>query len=341
MNIRLSLYPFSIIYDGITMLRNFFYDKGILTSYEFDVPIINVGNLSVGGTGKTPQIEYLIRLLQTDYKVAVISRGYKRKTKGFLLADNQATPQSIGDEPYQIYQKFKNLIVAVDEDRVNAVQKILKLYKPDVILLDDAFQHRRIKAGLNLLLTPAAKPFFKDFVLPAGNLRENRKNAKRADIVIVTKLAQISNQNIFENFKQKINSYTKAPVFFSKINYAGKVRSSNDSINMSDLTSYQILLVTGIANPKPLYAYLSEKSINFDSLKFGDHHHFSKSDIKQINQKFAQIPSDKKVILTTEKDYVRLKNYFENDLYHLPIQTEIINNQQFNKKIIDYVRNYK
>jgi len=341
MNIRLLLYPFSIIYDGITGLRNIFYDKGILTSHEFDVPIINVGNLSVGGTGKTPQIEYLIRLLQKDYKVAVISRGYKRKTKGFFVADNQATPQSIGDEPYQIYQKFQNIIVAVDENRVRAIRQVIADFSPDIILLDDAFQHRRIKAGLNLMLTPFYKPFFKDFILPAGSLRESRKNTKRADLVLITKSPDNLKSGIINIFKQKISRYTNAPVFFSKINYADKVISSKSSISLNQLDDYQILLITGIANPKPLYSFLSEKSINFDNLKFGDHHHFSKSDLQQIKQKFAQIPSDKKIILTTEKDYVRLKNHFENDLFYLPIQTEIINNQEFNKKILDYVQNNK
>jgi len=341
MSIRLLLYPFSIIYNGITGLRNILFDKGILSSYEFNVPVINVGNLSVGGSGKTPQIEYLIRLLQKDYKIAVISRGYKRKTKGFLVADKHSTPTTIGDEPYQIYQKFKDIIVAVDEDRVRAVRNVLNNFSPEVILLDDGFQHRRIKAGLNLLLTPFASPFFKDFVLPAGNLREARKNAERADIVLVTKIPNELKQRTLKLYQQKISNYTNAPVFFSKINYDTKIISRQASLSISELTEYQILLVTGIANPKPLNSFFSEKSINFDSLKYGDHHHFSKSDIQRIKQKFEQIPSAKKLLLTTEKDYVRLQSHFENDLFYLPIQTEIIDNKQFNEKILDYVRNYK
>jgi tetraacyldisaccharide 4'-kinase len=182
------LFPFSILYGWITSIRNFLFDKGIFKSYSFDIPIIAVGNLSVGGTGKTPQIEYLIRLLSPNYKIAILSRGYKRKSKGFVLADPTSNAEILGDEPFQIYQKFPNTIVAVDADRKNGIENLLVLNeKPDVILLDDAFQHRKVKAGFYILLTGYDDLFYSDFILPAGNLRESRSGAKRANVIIITK----------------------------------------------------------------------------------------------------------------------------------------------------------
>ncbi len=337
-NFRILFFPFSVIYAMITDIRNFLYDKNILSTTNFEVPIINVGNLSLGGSGKTPQIEYLIRLLKNDYKIAVISRGYKRKTKGFIVADNTATPKSIGDEPYQIYKKFKDITIAVGENRAIAIRKVLDNFSPDVILLDDAFQHRRVKAGLNLLLTPYSRPFYHDFVFPSGHLRESRKNAKRADIVIVTKSPKTLESAKKTTVISRIHEYVKCPVFFSNIEYSKVISGQQNSINIEDLTSFNILLITGIANPEPLYSFLSEKNINFESLKFADHHHFSNADIKSIKQKFAGIKAEKKLILTTEKDYVRLAPHFNNDLYYLPIQTQIAENVLFNKKILDYVR---
>ena len=336
---RIILFPLALIYAFITQFRNWLYDRYILPSVSFDIPVINVGNLSMGGTGKTPQIEYLIRLLQKDFKVAVVSRGYKRKTKGFIIADASATARIIGDEPFQIFKKFQNIIVAVGENRVHAVQKLMEIYKPDVILLDDAFQHRRISAGLNLLLTPFDKAFFKDLILPAGNLRECRSQAKRADILMVTKSPPEISSSQKKYFFKKIKNYTDAPVFFSQIKYGDKITGPKNELSLSDIASYKVLLITGIANPEPLYSFLSEKNINFDSLKFGDHHVFSKKDIKRIKTTFEKIKNGKKLILTTEKDYVRLNPFFEENLYYLPIQTQVFENESFNKKILNYVSN--
>jgi len=338
-NFRIILFPFAVVYALITEIRNFLYDKKILKSTSFDIPIINVGNLSVGGTGKTPQIEYLIRLLQKEYKIAVISRGYKRKSKGFILADDTATPEKIGDEPYQIFKKFKPVTVAVAENRTEAIRKVLDKISPDVILLDDAYQHRKVKAGLNILLTPFNRPFYKDFILPAGNLRECRYRANRADLVIVTKIPNTLNLDEKLSFNQAVNRYVNAPVFFSKINYDTQVYSKQGTLKLEKLREFSVLLVTGIANPKPLYAFLSEKNINFESLKFGDHHHFSLDDIKQIKKSFEKMQNQKKIILTTEKDYVRLQKHFDKDLFYLPIQTNVIENELFNKKILAYVNN--
>ena len=342
MNFRLIFFPFSVLYALITEVRNLLYDKGYLKQYEFALPVISVGNLNVGGSGKTPQIEYLIRLLSPDYKVAVISRGYKRFTKGFVEADGNSTPASIGDEPYQIYRKFKDIIVSVGEDRVAAVQKVLKKHNPDVILLDDAFQHRRIKPGFQILLTPFSDLFYNDLMLPAGNLRELPKNAHRADMIVVTKSSDGLGLDVINNIRQRIKKYTNKDVFFSKIQYESYITNEIKSLSISNLTEYDILLVTGIANPLPLYAFLSEKNIKFVSLKFGDHHRFSQADIQKINLKFESLKSTKKLILTTEKDFVRLSSQItDNYLYYLPIKTKVVDNVKFNKKILEYVRSKK
>ncbi len=341
MNFRLVFLPLSFIYGAIVRGRNFLYDKRLLKSVSFDLPIINVGNLRVGGTGKTPQIEYLIRLLKNDYKVAVISRGYKRQSKGFIVADQTASPEKIGDEPYQIFRKFKDIIVAVDTDRVRGIRQVLAQFSPDVILLDDAWQHRKIQAGLHLLLSPYDQPFYQDYVFPAGNLRDSRKSAKRADIVLVTKSPSVIEKEQVNRLKSKINAYVQADLFFSEIAYANQVINNEKRLSLKDLEDYEVLLITGIANPWPLYSFLSEKNINFDSLKFGDHHRFSTSELQVIKHKFKALKATKKLILTTEKDFVRLQSHFESDLFYLPIQTRITENEKFNKKVLDYVRGQK
>ncbi len=342
MNFRLILFPFTLLYILITELRNFLYDKGILKQYKFEVPIISVGNLNLGGSGKTPQIEYLIRLLQAEYKVAVISRGYKRSTNGFIEADISSTPAIIGDEPYQIYRKFEDIIVAVGEDRVAAVGKVLKKHNPDVILLDDAFQHRRIKAGLQILLTSYKQLFYEDLVLPAGNLRELPKNVKRADLIVITKVPENPNDKKQNQIRQKIKKYTNKDVFFSQIQYGSYIINKQKQLYLQDIQDYEIVLVTGIANPVPLQTYLSEKNIKFVSLKFSDHHRFSTADIQRIEKKFDDIKSSQKLILTTEKDYVRLSALLSGgNLYYLPIQTKVIEREKFNKKILEYVRREK
>ena len=339
--LRYILFPFSIVYALITEFRNLLYDKKILKSVSFDVPIINVGNLSVGGTGKTPQIEYLIRLLQNDYKIAVISRGYKRKSKGIIIADEQATAEQIGDEPYQIHQKFPNVLVAVGSSRVAVVRKVLAKNDIDVILLDDAFQHRHIKAGLNIILTPFQQLFSNDFVLPAGNLRECRRQAKHADIVLVTKSPDDINLKQKEPVIQSLRKYFEKTIFFASIDYQDEILSDKNAISLLKLKDYDVLLITGIANPKPLYSFLSEKNINFVSLKYGDHHSFSATDIQQINKQYQQLQSNDKIVLTTEKDYVRLRHLVNLPLYYLPISTKVFENEMFNNKILDYVRKDK
>ncbi|MCB0459608.1 MAG: tetraacyldisaccharide 4'-kinase [Flavobacteriaceae bacterium] len=337
--LRKILAPFSSLYGKITDIRNTFYDKGILKSTSFSVPVIVVGNLTVGGTGKTPQVEYLARLLKKKYKVAILSRGYKRKTKGFVLADENTAPTDIGDEPMQYHAKFKDVLVAVDANRVEGINKLLEFKEPpQIILLDDAYQHRKVEAGLNILLTSYNDLYVDDKMLPAGNLREKVKGASRAQIIVVTKCPDsLSEKEQFEVAK-KLNVVLHQTVFFSTIRYDSKIISKANSIDLEELTNYEVVLVTGIANTTPLVEFLHEKEISIKHLQYADHHNFSKADITFIRDTLANTFSSKKLILTTEKDYVRSFMTLEDDIYYLPIETKFIEHEKdFNKIIKDYV----
>ena len=333
--LRYLLFPFAILYGWITSIRNFLYDKGILKSYSFDIPTIVVGNLSVGGTGKTPQIEYLIRLLSQNYKIATLSRGYKRVSKGFILADENTNAEILGDEPFQIHQKFKNIMVAVDADRKNGIENILKSsINPGVILLDDAFQHRKVKAGMYILLSAYNDLFFNDFMLPTGNLRENRNNAKRAAIIIITKCPKDLSESKQQEIKNTIGLNTQ--VFFSFIDYDDKVYNEIDTREVDDIKETEKLLVAGIAKPKPFFDHL--KNENDAIIQFPDHHHFSNKDCNVIVEK-----ANSRLIITTEKDYVRLKNKNISNLFYLPIKSDFISNGFFfDTMVLDYMeRNQK
>ncbi len=334
---RKILYPLSVLYGEITKIRNKMYDKGVLKSTQFNIPVIVVGNLSVGGTGKTPQIEYLIRLLKKDHKIAVLSRGYKRKSKGFLIADASSDAKKIGDEPFQYYQKFEDIIVAVDSDRVNGINLLQELENPpEIILLDDAFQHRKVDAGFNILLTPYNDLYVDDSMLPTGNLRERIEGAERAQIIIVTKCpSEFSEEKQFE-IASKLKPTLYQTVFFSKIEYSSVIKNNKEEISLNDLKEYQVLLITGIANPTPLVNHLKSENINFEQLEYPDHHDFSEKEISKIKSVFNKISSDKKMILTTEKDFVRLENKL--NAKYLEIKTKFINHKKdFDKKIINYV----
>jgi tetraacyldisaccharide 4'-kinase len=326
------LFPFSILYGWITSIRNFLFDKGIFKSYSFDIPIIAVGNLSVGGTGKTPQIEYLIRLLSPNYKIAILSRGYKRKSKGFVLADPTSNAEILGDEPFQIYQKFPNTIVAVDADRKNGIENLLVLNeKPDVILLDDAFQHRKVKAGFYILLTGYDDLFYSDFILPAGNLRESRSGAKRANVIIITKCPKDISKIAQQNIKNKIG--LEIPIYFSFIDYDDKVYSEFESKKVSEIIPVDKLLLAGIAKPEPFFNYLQAKKE--ERLVYPDHHNFSGNDLKEIKKK-----ANYRLIITTEKDYVRLKNQEFKALFYLPIKSSFLSETNyFDAEIINFVKN--
>ncbi|MBD0724477.1 tetraacyldisaccharide 4'-kinase [Flavobacterium sp. L1I52] len=331
--LRKILFPFAILYGLITSIRNFLFDKEILKSYSFDLPIIAVGNLSVGGTGKTPQIEYLIRLLSAKYKVATLSRGYKRKSEGFVLADANANAEILGDEPFQFFQKFPEILVAVDANRKNGIEQLLsQKEKPEVILLDDAYQHRKVKAGFYILLTAYGDIYADDFMLPTGNLRESRSGSQRADLVVVTKCPPNLSETEQLSIKNKLKLAENQELFFSCIAYDDFVYSADNKINVSETKKEPKLLLAGIAKPEPFYAYLkNEKDI---CLTYPDHHHFSENDIQDI-----VVQAQDNIIITTEKDYVRLKGKLpEEQLFYLPIQSKLLSAaNQFDEKIKNYV----
>lgn len=317
------LYPLAAIYDGITSFRNWLYDRGSKRSYVSFIPTICIGNIAVGGTGKTPHTELLIRMLQRQgLHVAVLSRGYKRKSHGFVLANENCTAKKIGDEPYQMFHKFTGVTVAVDSDRVRGVKKLEALKdRPDVILLDDAFQHRSIQPGLNLLLSDINHPLWKDWLMPMGRLRESSRNKRRADAVILTKCKEETIEpKALQKIKKKLSLEPEQSLFFSRIKYG---RLSN-GMELSDVNGYSILLVTGIANPLPLEEEI-EKHTLFKHICFEDHHNFSKSDVQQIEDTFNSLPGTRKLIITTEKDYTRLSPMLRNSsLCYLPIEVEML-----------------
>ena len=335
--LRKILFPFSILYGFITSIRNFLFDKGILKSYSFDIPVIAVGNLSVGGTGKTPQIEYLIRLLSPKYKIATLSRGYKRQSEDFVLADANANAVILGDEPFQFYQKFPNIQVAVDANRKNGIEQLLsQSEKPEVILLDDAFQHRKVKAGFYILLTAYGDIYAQDFMLPSGNLRESRSGAKRADVVVVTKCPPNLSEAEQLSIKNKLKLAKNQELYFSCIAYDDCIYSENSKIEISEIKEEKKLLLAGIAKPEPFFSYL--KNPDDVCLTYPDHHHFSENDIREII-----IKAQDSIIITTEKDYVRLKGSVPNgQLFYLPIQSLFLSSSetsgdQFDKTIKNYV----
>lgn len=320
-NLRKILFPFSLIYAAVTSLRNFLYDKGIKKSTAFNLPIIAVGNLSVGGTGKTPMVEYLIRLLSDKHSLAVLSRGYKRKSKGFYLANDTTTIKEIGDEPFQYHSKFKNINVAVNADRVEGVNNILEaLPKTEIVLLDDAFQHRKIKAGFYIMLTAYNDLFYNDLVLPAGNLRECKSGVKRANVLVVTKCPKdLSDQEMLQ-IKSKI-AIDNDKIFFSTISYHHSVTNNVEEISITNLKN-DFIAVAGIAKPQYFYEYLNCNKN--DCLTFPDHHFFSEQDLNKILQK-----ANGRKIITTEKDYMRLQNLLpKNQLYYLPIEMDFVKDSQ-------------
>ncbi|WP_196890475.1 tetraacyldisaccharide 4'-kinase [Aureivirga marina] len=336
--LRKILFPFSILYGGITSVRNKLFDVGVLKSTSFDFPTIVVGNLSVGGTGKTPQIEYLIRLLKDSYQTAVLSRGYKRSTEGFIMADATVNAEMIGDEPYQYFRKFQNITVAVDANRVHGIQEIKK-QKPEteIVLLDDAFQHRKLDAGFYILLTSYDSLYSEDLMLPAGNLREYKSGVKRAKAIIVTKCPENLSLEEQKKIQKKLKLDSNQELFFSKISYDETLISHEKTKELSDILDYEIVLVTGIAKPKPLVSFLEQKGVKLHHIEFPDHHHFTEQDILKIKDKYHEIPTEKKLILTTEKDYVRI--FVKLDaVYYIPIKTTFFSREDiFNKLILDYV----
>lgn len=330
--LRYILFPLVPFYYLATWFRNILYDLGLKSSKSYDIPIICVGNLSVGGTGKTPMIEYLIRLLRRDYKIATLSRGYKRKSKGFVIADKSTDSSILGDEAYQFYKKFDDLVVAVVTNRRNGITQLLNLeFKPDIILMDDGFQHRKVKAGLYILLTSYGELYSKDMVLPTGNLREPRSGAKRANVIVVTKcpeqLSEAEKQEIIGSLRPKKHQH----VFFSSISYSDNIKNLSEERSLLCLKDEAFTLVTGVANPKPLVEFLNYNGLKFEHLNFKDHYEFTEKDISDLRSRG--------LIVTTEKDFTRLEPHFkESDkLLYLPIETVLDDSKNFDGLITKFL----
>ena len=314
---RFLLLPFAILYGLGVRLRHFLYDRGWLSSKRYPFPILCVGNLAVGGTGKTPMVEYLVRLLGQE-QVAILSRGYRRKTRGFILADDSATAMTLGDEPYQYHRKFPRATVAVCESRQEGIERLLENPHFKYIILDDAFQHRKVQAETNLLLTSYDKLYTQDFLLPVGSLRDIRSRARKAQIIIVTKCPELT-QTEQEKIIQQLKPLPSQKVYFTTIAYSDRVYSHEDSQALKDFIATPFTLVTGIANPTPLVDFLEKQGASFEHLAYSDHHHFSNRELEFLRQKGR--------ILTTEKDYVRLEGALST-LYYLPIETQFLNDQR-------------
>lgn len=329
------LYPLSLLYKGITQSRNALYDRGYFRSFSFDRMLISVGNLSVGGTGKTPMVEYLIRLLQTDYKLATLSRGYGRSTSGFRLAGPQDNADTLGDEPYQYYRNWQNSVaVAVGEDRALAITSLLA-EKPevDIILLDDAYQHRRVRPDLNLLLTTYRKPFWQDRLLPAGRLRESRKGAQRAQALIITKCPENLSAAGQEQMTKAAKVYLSegVPVFFSTIAYGAPEALFRQANAGATSAKKAAILISGLANAQPFETWAADNYELLEHHQYSDHHRFTKANITRLRKAYEQHSSNSPLILTSEKDAVRLlqadlKEMLEElPVYYIPIRQRFLN----------------
>lgn len=348
--IREWLTPLSWLYGLGVGFRNLLFKLGILKSRAFDIPVISVGNITVGGSGKTPHVEYLVSLLKDKLKVAVLSRGYKRKSKDYVLADNDSTMSQIGDEPYQIKQKFPDIYVAVDKKRTRGIDRLTSdgLTKDvDVILLDDAYQHRYVKPGVSILLIDYHRLIIYDKLLPAGCLREPQEGKSRADIVIITKCPKDLRPMEYRVLMKALDLFPYQSLYFTTLAYDNlKQVYGTSSIALNSLPkSCNVLLLTGIASPKQMQHDLEVYNYNLHLLTFPDHHNFSKKDVREINSKFAALPSPK-IIITTEKDASRIKfvegleDEVKESMYALPIRIQFMLGQEeeFNNKIINYVR---
>lgn len=338
--IRWAFLPFSLLYQFIIWLRNRMYDYGILKSRSFSTPTIVIGNLAIGGAGKSPMTEYLIRLLKDKYKIATLSRGYGRKTKGFKLVNSTSTAVEVGDEPLQFKSKFPAITVAVCEDRCKGID----ILEPqiDLILLDDAYQHRKLKAGFNILLFDFQSLISKTrFTLPTGDFRDIFSSSKRADLIIITKCPHQIAETHKNQINKILNRYAQAPIFYSSIKYNLPIAFNDQTNTSEDLENYEIVLFCGIANPKPLIEYLKAKNNRIHLLTFPDHHIYLDADFMKIKACFDAIKASRKIILTTEKDIQRIQlNDFSNyPLFYLPISIDIQNNQSsiLNQHIESYL----
>lgn len=349
--LKIILYPLSLIYGLVVYLRNSLYDSNVFKSTEFEIPVISIGNITVGGTGKTPHTEYLVTLLKKHVNVATLSRGYKRKTKGFFLVQETSDVLNVGDEPLQMKRKFPEVTVAVDEKRVHGIEKLLSNEQntPDVILLDDAFQHRRVTPGINILLIDFNRPIDEDHLLPLGRLRERSYQRRRANVIIYTKcpdeVTPITRRIIMKN----VNLRPYQSLYFTTMEYAAPVPVFPEAATqLPDFENQSVnsMMVAGIANPDQFRKYLSSVSNLKDELVFSDHHNFSNADFKKIEQLYASHQSAHSYVFTTEKDAIRLRTNADlNDdlkahLFYIPITIKFLDHEgkSFDKKIVGYVK---
>ena len=355
--INRGLYPLAWLYGLGVNFRNLLFDWGILRSRSFDIPVISVGNITVGGTGKTPHTEYLVRLLQSEFQVAVLSRGYKRKSKGFRLVETDMPVEQVGDEPYQMKSKFPNVCVAVDKDRCHGIDQLCsgQMGKDiEVVLLDDAFQHRYVQPGISILLVDYNRLIENDALLPAGRLREPASSKHRANMVVVTKCPDDIKPMDYRVLSKRLDLYPYQQLYFSTLRY-GDLRplmpdAASERVSLKDLSAEdEVLLFTGIASPSQMEADLERIPVRVRTMAFADHHFFSPKDIRRMAQEFQQLTAERKFIVTTEKDAVRLARLpflddsLKRHIYVLPIEIEFLQNQQdrFNQNIIGYVRKNK
>lgn len=347
--IRAVLFPFSFIYSLIVILRNCAYDIKLFKSRKFKIPVISVGNLTAGGAGKTPMTEYLVRLLKNDFNLATLSRGYGRKTKGFVMVTTNSTTNEVGDEPRQFKQKFPDVMISVCEDRCEGIKRLS--YENELVILDDAYQHRAVKPGFSILLYDYTQMFKRQWFLPTGNLREPLYGRKRAQVIVVTKAPSRIDDSQKMKIIKKIDPYPHQKIFFSCFNYKSLIAINNplktkETNSISSNT--KVLLLTGIANAKPLLEELRKYTSNIDHYEYSDHHNFSESNIIKLVKKFHSYIDEDKLIITTEKDVQRLKIRSikrlidDIDIYYLPIEVKIHHPDEkvFNELIKDYATKY-
>lgn len=347
---EIALFPLSLLYGTVVWIRNFLFDRGVLPSTDFSLPVISIGNLSAGGTGKTPHAEYIIRLLLPYYRIAVLSRGYKRRTKGFILADSSDNAATIGDEPAQMMQKFPGITVAVDARRVNGVNEILRrVPETEVIILDDAFQHRWITPGLSIIITPFNRLFTRDRLLPAGRLREPASGSRRADIILISSTPATTRPMDKRVILQETTLRSHQNIWFTSVVYGSlhNIHTCEEAgLTLDDLREMQseILLVTGIANPNGIMEYIKSYSPAVTHVSFRDHHSYRENDIERIKDELSGLNPSNRCIITTEKDSVRLRltaslrEHFGDNFYYLPITVTLADNER--KEFDNYIKEY-
>jgi tetraacyldisaccharide 4'-kinase len=343
---KFLLLPFAMVYDAITSMRNKLYDMKLKASTSFDIPVISVGNLVMGGSGKTPMVEHLIRILQSQFKIATLSRGYGRKTKGFKIAGIADSAVTIGDEPFQIYKKFLGLVnVVVGEDRALAIPLLLQEFpETQVVIMDDAFQHRRVVPGFSILLSEYGRPFYDDHVLPYGRLREGPEGAGRADMVVFTKCPAHLDEEEMMNIEKNARNFTNKPVFFSKIRYADPISFGKENVKLTS----RVILLSAIANSNIFEEDVKRNYTVEKHFSYRDHYDFKTSDIREVENFLKQFATDEIVILTTEKDKVKLERKELQSLisrmpiFYLPIETEFLRNgSDFDTLVLSFINSFK